>query len=185
MIQMSEFSEGYDVAGAYEMLRERGVSLVTEQEAAFPKRLKEIPDPPWALYYVGKLPQAEKKAVALIGARDCSEYGRYMAGQFGAAFAKEGVQVISGMARGIDGIGQSAALREGGYSLGILGCGVDICYPRENQALYDALLAGAGSVLSTRPASCQNRCCFRPETASSVGFATRCSWWKQGRGAAR
>lgn len=142
--KMSEFSREYDVTGAYEMLRERGICLITEQEAAFPKRLKEIPDPPWAIYYVGELPQADKKAVALIGARDCSEYGRYMAGQFGAAFAKAGVQVISGMARGIDGIGQSTALKEGGYSLGVLGCGVDICYPRENQALYDALLAGGG-----------------------------------------
>lgn len=142
--KMSEFSREYDVTGVYETLRERGICLLTEQEAPFPRRLKEIPDPPWALYYVGKLPQAEKKAVALIGARDCSEYGRYMAGQFGAAFAKAGVQVISGMARGIDGIGQSAALKEGGYSLGVLGCGVDICYPRENQALYDALLAGGG-----------------------------------------
>lgn len=142
--KMLEFSREYDVTGAYETLRERGICLITEQEAAFPKRLKEIPDPPWAIYYVGELPQADKKAVALIGARDCSEYGRYMAGQFGAAFAKAGVQVISGMARGIDGIGQSTALKEGGYSLGVLGCGVDICYPRENQALYDALLAGGG-----------------------------------------
>lgn len=142
--KMSEFSREYDVTGAYETLRERGICLITEQEAAFPKRLKEIPDPPWAIYYVGELPQADKKAVALIGTRDCSEYGRYMAGQFGAAFAKAGVQVISGMARGIDGIGQSTALKEGGYSLGVLGCGVDICYPRENQALYDALLAGGG-----------------------------------------
>ncbi len=142
--KMSEFSREYDVTGVYETLRERGICLITEQEAAFPKRLKEIPDPPWAIYYVGELPQADKKAVALIGARDCSEYGRYMAGQFGAAFAKAGVQVISGMARGIDGIGQSTALKEGGYSLGVLGCGVDICYPRENQALYDALLAGGG-----------------------------------------
>lgn len=142
--KMSEFSRGYDVTGVYETLRERGICLITEQEAAFPRRLKEIPDPPWAIYYAGKLPQADKKAVGLIGARDCSEYGRYMAGQFGAAFAKAGVQVISGMARGIDGIGQSAALKEGGYSLGVLGCGVDICYPRENQALYDALLAGGG-----------------------------------------
>lgn len=170
MIQMSEFSKDYDVAGAYEMLRERGVSLVTEQEAAFPKRLKEIPDPPWALYYVGKLPQAEKKAVALIGARDCSEYGRYMAGQFGAAFAKGGVQVISGMARGIDGIGQSAALREGGYSLGILGCGVDICYPRENQALYDALLVGGGVCSEYPPGVMPKSVLFPPRNRIISGF---------------
>ncbi|MBD5506552.1 MAG: DNA-protecting protein DprA [Lachnospiraceae bacterium] len=142
--RMSEISRGYDVSDVYERMREKGIFLVTEEEPQFPERLSQIPDRPYVLYYAGKLPQREKKAVALIGARDCTSYGRYMAEQFGASFAKAGVQVISGMARGIDGIGQSAALREGGYSLGVLGCGVDFCYPRENKELYERLLADGG-----------------------------------------
>ncbi len=133
--QMSEFTRGYDVPGVYGRMRERGIFLVTENEPQFPERLSRIPDKPYVLYCAGKLPQEGKKAVALIGARDCTSYGRYMAEQFGAAFARAGVQVISGMARGIDGVGQSAALQEGGYSLGVLGCGVDFCYPRENRAV--------------------------------------------------
>lgn len=168
--QMSKFSEGYDVTEAYEKMRERGICLVTEAEAQFPKRLTGIPDRPYALYYAGQLPQEDKKAVALIGARDCSEYGRYMAGVFGAAFAKAGVLVISGMARGIDGIGQTAALQEGGYSLGVLGCGVDICYPRENQALYEALLAGGG-VCSEYPPGVEPRAAlFPPRNRIISGF---------------
>lgn len=142
--RMSEFSRGYDVAGAYGRMRERGIFLVTAGEPQFPERLKRIPDPPCVLYCAGRLPQEGKKAVAVIGARDCTEYGRYMAGQFGEALAKADVQVVSGMARGVDGIGQSAALRAGGYSFGVLGCGVDICYPRENRSLYEALLADGG-----------------------------------------
>lgn len=159
--QMSEFSKGYDVAGVYGRMRERGISLVTEGEAHFPERLSGIPDKPYALYYAGKLPQEGKKSVALIGARDCTPYGRYMAEQFGAAFAKAGVQVVSGMARGIDGIGQRAALREGGYSMGVLGCGVDLCYPRENRELYDALLA-AGGVCSEYPPGTEPRAMLFP-----------------------
>ena len=142
--QMSEISRGYDVSGVYERMREKGIFLVTEEEPLFPEQLSQIPDKPYVLYYAGKLPQRGKKAVALIGARDCTSYGRYMAEQFGASFAKAGIQVISGMARGIDGIGQSAVLKEGGYSLGVLGCGVDFCYPRENRELYERLLADGG-----------------------------------------
>lgn len=168
--QMSKFSEGYDVPGAYGRMRERGIFLVTEGERDFPARLIGIPDRPYALYYAGRLPQEEKKSVALIGARDCSEYGRYMTGQFGAAFAKAGVQVISGMARGVDGIGQSAALREGGYSLAVLGCGVDICYPRENRALYEALLV-QGGVCSEYPPGIEPRAAlFPPRNRIISGF---------------
>lgn len=159
--QMSEFTRGYDVAGAYGRMRERGIFLVTEGEPRFPRRLSRIPDKPYALYCAGKLPQEGKKAVALIGARDCTAYGRYMAQQYGAAFAKEGVQVISGMARGIDGIGQTAALEEGGYSLGVLGCGVDICYPRGNRELYEALLSGGG-VCSEYPPGIEPRAVLFP-----------------------
>lgn len=154
--QMSEFSRGYDVSGAYGRMRERGISLLTEGEPQYPQKLARIPDRPYAIYCAGKLPQEEKKTVALIGARDCTAYGRYMAEQFGAAFAKADVQVISGMARGIDGVGQSAALRAGGYSMGVLGCGVDICYPRENRALYEALLA-AGGICSEYPPGTEPR----------------------------
>lgn len=159
--QMSAFSEGYDVTGAYEKLRERGVCLVTERETAFPGRLRKIPDAPWALYYVGKLPREQERAVALVGARDCTEYGRFMAKQFGDALARAGVQVISGLARGIDGVSQKAALEAGGYSFAVLGCGVDICYPEENRELYDAL-ADAGGFCSEYPPGTPPKAVFFP-----------------------
>ncbi len=168
--QMSEFSRGYDVMRSYEEMRKRGICLVTEGEAQFPERLRRIPDKPCVLYYAGQLPREDKKAVALIGARDCSEYGRYMAGQFGAAFAKAGVQVISGMARGIDGIGQAAALKEGGYSLGVLGCGVDVCYPQENQALYESLLAKGGVCSEYPPGIGPRAMLFPPRNRIISGF---------------
>lgn len=160
-VLLTESCGHFDVQGEYAGLAGRGIHLVSGSEASYPKRLAGIPDRPYALYYAGTLPPKERPAVALIGARDCTEYGRYMAGQFGAALAKAGVQVISGMARGIDGVGQESALREGGYSMGVLGCGVDICYPRENGKLYEALLAGGG-VCSEYPPGVEPRALLFP-----------------------
>ena len=166
-----ECVEGYDIPGEYERMKDRGIRMVTASEADFPERLKEIPDPPYALYYVGRLPSAGHKAVAVIGARDCTEYGRYMAGQFGRELAQAGVQVISGMARGIDGIGQQAALRAGGYSLGVLGCGVDICYPKENQALYEALIEQGGICSEYPPGITPRAVLFPPRNRIISGVA--------------
>ncbi len=169
--QMLEFSKGYDVEGAYGTLRERGVCLVTEREPDFPKRLKEIPDAPFALYYVGRLPEEAERTVAVVGARECTEYGRFMAKQFGDALARAGVQVISGLARGIDGIAQKAALAAGGYSLGVLGCGVDVCYPEENRELYEALATSGGFCSEYPPGTPPKAVFFPPRNRLISGFA--------------
>lgn len=168
---VSECAAGYDIQGEYECMKARGIRMVTASEADFPERLKGIPDPPYALYYVGSLPPAGQKAVAVIGARDCTEYGRYMAGQFGSELAQAGVQIISGMARGIDGIAQQEALRSGGYSLGVLGCGVDICYPKENQALYDALTEQGGICSEYPPGISPRAVLFPPRNRIISGMA--------------
>lgn len=109
--------------------------LLTDRE--YPRRLLEIPQAPKQLYVRGKLPEEGVPSVAVIGARDCSYYGQEVAKRLGRLFGENGIQVISGMARGIDGIGQQAALQAGGSSFAVLGCGADICYPRQNQDLYD------------------------------------------------
>lgn len=166
-----ESVEGYDVPGEYDRMRDRGIDMVTVAEAGFPEKLKSIPDSPYVLYYVGGLPAAGQKTVAVIGARDCTEYGRYMAGQFGTQLARAGVQVISGMARGIDGISQQAALRAGGYSMGVLGCGVDICYPRENKELYDALTKQGGICSEYPPGIGPRAVLFPPRNRIISGMA--------------
>lgn len=116
----------------------------------YPERLREIPRPPKELYVLGELPDERRPTVAVIGARDCSEYGRHVASVLGAALGRSGVQVVSGMARGIDGIGQKAALDAGGKAYAVLGSGVDVCYPAQNRPLYDKLRTGGG-ILSEYP----------------------------------
>lgn len=134
----------------YCRMRREGIRLLTFQEADYPERLKNIPDAPFGLFLRGKLPGEEMPAVAVIGARDCSEYGRHVARQLGEALGRMGVAVVSGMARGIDGISQEAALEAGGYCAGVLGSGVDVCYPAQNRGLYEKLIRH-GAVLSSYP----------------------------------
>lgn len=81
-----------------------------------------------------------KPTVAVVGTRNCSEYGRYIAGNIGKICGEMGIAVVSGMASGIDGIAQWSALKSGSDVTAVLGCGVDICYPRENRELYKTLL---------------------------------------------
>lgn len=91
---------------------------------------------PEVLYVNGDLPAQDRPVVAITGARMCSEYGRYVARIFGSALGAEGIQVITGMSLGIEGIAAKAALQAGGQVYSVLGCGVDICYPPENVDLW-------------------------------------------------
>ena len=125
-------------------------SFITPFEKEYPDKLKNIPDAPAGLYVRGKVPVESEITVAVVGARDCSEYGRHVAEELGSFLGKSGVTVVSGMARGIDGISQWAALEAGGTSIGILGCGVDICYPARNRALFDRL-SEQGTIISEYP----------------------------------
>lgn len=129
---------------------ENEIRILRRQDREYPERLREIPDPPEELYVLGGVPAEQIPAVAVIGARDCSEYGKYVASGLGALLGRNGIQVISGMARGIDGIGQEAALDAGGSSFAVLGSGVDICYPAGNRKLYEKLKL-KGGILSEYP----------------------------------
>lgn len=148
--RIMQFKQNRNIHEEYQKLSEKHIHFTCLGHADYPKRLADISDAPYGLYYLGRLPAQDKPAVAIIGARNCSEYGRHMAECFGRELASAGIQIISGMARGIDGIGQKEALLAGGYSLGVMGCGVDICYPEENKELY-AMLCKQGGICSEYP----------------------------------
>ena len=137
----------------------------------FPQKLLEIPDPPYGLFYKGKLPEQKQPSVAVIGARECSEYGRFVAEELGRYLGSQGIQVISGMARGIDGISQQAALLAGGTSYGVLGCGVDICYPRQNRKLYEELIQKGGLLSTYAPGTKALPAYFPPRNRIVSGLA--------------
>ena len=134
----------------YQKLTQKGARCITMLDAKYPTRLKEITGAPYALYVKGRLPREDCPTVAIVGARECSPYGACMAREFAKTLATAGVQIISGMARGVDSAGQQGALEVGGKSFGVLGCGVDICYPRDKIHLYMELQE-QGGVISEFP----------------------------------
>lgn len=134
----------------YSDLERQGIRFTYPGQINYPDKLLNIYDYPYILYYKGRLPDTDKPSVAIVGARNCTEYGRMVAQHFGESFAGMGLQVISGMALGIDAAAQKGAIKNGGYSLAVLGCGVDICYPRTNIELYTHL-NDYGGIISEYP----------------------------------
>ncbi len=131
-------------------LARKNVRFISASEEGFPPLLRQIKDCPLGLFYKGSLPSANEKLAAVVGARACTPYGNRMASRIASRLAGEGYGIISGMALGIDGIAQRAALEAGGRSYGVLGCGADVCYPSENIELYTRLFSG-GAVISEFP----------------------------------
>lgn len=135
----------------YEQLKEKRITFYSIVNEKYPSRLLTMENPPFCLYVRGNLPQENQKTIGIIGARDGTIYGHEMARYYGKEFAKLGIAVISGMARGIDGIAQQSALDYGGLSYGVLGCGVNICYPKENFSLYQNLIEKGGLISEYSP----------------------------------
>ncbi len=135
----------------FERMEASGIRLITIDDEEYPKRFVCLEDRPYILYVKGKLPCEDKPTCGIVGARTCTRYGAEFARETGKLLAKNGIQVISGMARGIDGESQSGALLGGGESFAVLGNGVDICYPQENWRLYEALFDKGGIISEFAP----------------------------------
>lgn len=132
---------------SYQKLTGRGVSFIHRDLECYPAKLRNIPDAPFSLYLKGNLPPEDQKTIAIIGARNCTRYGSEMARYFGRELSKCGIGIISGLARGIDGMAHTGALEAGGYTLGVLGCGIDRIYPEENYRLF-MQMEKSGGILS-------------------------------------
>ena len=120
----------------FEKFSRQGGRLTWIGGVDYPTRLKPLTGAPFALFYYGNLPDQKKKAVAIVGARGCSSYGRAAARSFAEAAAAAGAEIVSGMACGIDNAAQQAALAAGDSSTAVLGCGIDICYPASSAETY-------------------------------------------------
>ena len=145
-----DFRKEYSVDRVCHMIQQKGINFISWEQDGFPEGLKRLSDCPAGLFYRGRLPENGRTSVAIVGARQCSSYGRAMARELSGALAECGVQIISGLASGIDGCAQETAVDAGGSSFGILGCGVDICYPRDNFHIYRKLQE-QGGILSEFP----------------------------------
>lgn len=137
-------------SSAYDRMEDKKIQFVTPLDLEYPQRLLEISNYPMGLFLYGALPSDDKPSVAVVGARGCSSYGEQIAEAFAKALAAEGVQIISGLAAGIDGAAHRGALKAGKPTFGVLGCGINQCYPPEHYRLFERMKE-QGGVLSEFP----------------------------------
>jgi DNA processing protein len=144
------FAQWEEVNQEIRRVEQAGATLIPFTAAAYPSRLRMIADPPPVLYAKGRLCAEDNKAVAVVGSRSASEYGRRVARNLCRELASLGFTVISGMARGLDGVAHEATLSAGGRTIAVLGSGVDRPYPPEHDKLYHRI-SESGAVLSEFP----------------------------------
>jgi DNA processing protein len=133
-----------------EKAAQKGIRTISPFEEVYPENLREIFDPPLALYCLGDVDLLSSPTLAIVGSRRCSIYGREVTLRLSRELAVRGLTIVSGMARGIDSQAHVGALSANGSTVAVLGSGVDVVYPRENRALYQKI-ASRGCIVSEFP----------------------------------
>ena len=141
---------------------EEKILRISSKSAEYPEKLNNYPKTPEILFVKGRLPDRKKPSIAIVGARACSTYGRIQAFRYAKVLSSAGVQIISGMAYGIDAEAHKGALEGGTATYAVLAGGVDICYPAGNKALYERILREGGGIISEQPPGMRARNYFFP-----------------------
>ncbi len=144
---MQQVRAGVSLELVWERVHSLGIQVLTWEDEAYPRRLKEIDQPPPVLYLRDNLQPEDEWAVAIVGTRGITAYGRQVTAEIASVLARRGVTVISGLARGIDAEAHKAALNAGGRTLAVLGSGVDQIYPPEHRQLAGQIIA-SGALMS-------------------------------------
>ena len=134
-----------------EYMEKHNIDIVSIQDAEYPEILKEIYDAPISLYVRGNKNILNELSVAIIGCRECTEYGRNITKNLSYNIAKNKINIVSGLAKGIDGIAHQGALFAGGKTVAVLGNGLDTIYPKENEHLALEILQKGGAIISEYP----------------------------------
>ena len=145
-----------------EEIQQTRIRCARKDSSVYPARLKELPGMPKQLYYIGRFPDDDKPTAAIVGARLCSPYGRIQAFNYGKFLSEHGVQVISGMAAGIDAEGHKGALEGGTPTFAVLGNGVDICYPSSSRGIYRRIPEKNGGIISEYEPGTKGRAYYFP-----------------------
>jgi len=127
-----------------------GGKLISVWDEDYPSLLKKIYDPPLLFYILGELTESDQYSIAIVGTRQPTNYGKVQAERISMDLAKQGITIISGMARGIDSIAHNGAIKSGGRTIAIIGSGLDVIYPPENKKLFEKITE-TGAVISEFP----------------------------------
>jgi DNA processing protein len=156
---------------AWEYTRRKNIQVLTWDEEQYPRRLRQIDQPPPLIYVSGTIAPADDFAVAIVGTRRITGYGRQVTEELASSLARSGVTVISGLARGVDGCAHEAALKAGGRTIAVLGSGVDIVYPPEHRGLAARIVEQGALISDYAPATHPDAGNFPPRNRIISGMS--------------
>ena len=168
---LAAFRKNADLEKIWGNIKKQGISVITLNSEDYPERLKEIPQAPPVIYLKGEYQKVDEWAVAIVGTRKVTAYGKRITKDLAAFLGKNGVTVVSGMARGVDGIAHQAALEAGGRTLAVLGCGVDQVYPPEFRQLAQDITKNGALVSDYAPGTPPEGINFPPRNRIISGFS--------------
>ena len=145
-LQMTGEKSEDDLKRSLDKFVHNGGKFVCRIDEDYPEKLKNIYDMPAGLFYYGHMPKPDQKVIAIVGAREASGYGLEAARYFASKLAEHGIGIISGLARGNDAEAHRGALCGGGLTWSVLGCGLNICYPKENYRLFEQMKDSGGII---------------------------------------
>ncbi len=148
--RITKFNDWNKVERDWGKIKKEGITFTIFYDEIYPQNLKNIPDPPFFLYIKGEIKNEDRQAIAIVGSRKATNYGRVTTEHLSRELVSHGFTIVSGMARGIDSYAHQAALSAGGRTIAVLGCGIDIIYPMENKGLMEEI-ARSGAVVSEFP----------------------------------
>lgn len=161
-----------DIQKEIEQATAGGIDILTWDDPAYPKKLLEIHQPPPVLYVRGSFQPEDEIAVAIVGTRRITPYGRRVTVQLSERLAQNGVTVISGLARGVDGVSHQAALNAGGRTIAVLGSGIDQIYPPEHRGLAEKIVQNGAVVSDYSPGTPPEAVNFPPRNRIISGLSS-------------
>jgi len=166
-----KFRRQNEIDRLYEGILAKGIEVITSSEGDYPENLRKINNPPPVLYVKGKIHQEDFRAIAVVGTRKMTAYGKNVTRELGEMAARNNVTLVSGMARGIDSEAHRAILNAGGRTLAILGSGVDIIYPPENSQLAQTIIEQGALVSDYAPGTQPEGINFPPRNRIISGLS--------------
>ncbi|MEW6180923.1 MAG: DNA-processing protein DprA [Chloroflexota bacterium] len=160
-----------DLHRIWENIERKQIRVVTWEDEEYPELLRQIEQPPPVLYIKGEYLPEDETAVAVVGTRRVSAYGRQVAEELAAFLARNQVTVVSGLARGTDAVAHQSAIRAGGRTLAVLGCGVDVVYPPEHAKLAEEISANGALISDYPPGTPPESTNFPPRNRIISGLA--------------
>jgi DNA processing protein len=169
--RVAQVRSGVDLDKYLAKVNAQGITILTWDDELYPPRLKEIDQPPPVLYVRGALTTEDSWAVSVVGTRRASAYGRQVAEELATYLAANGVTVVSGLARGVDAIAHQSALKAGGRTIAVLGCGIDRIYPPEHTHIAEKMIASGALISDYAPGTPPDASNFPPRNRIISGLS--------------